>query len=603
MKQQDIEAELEKQAQPTAEQMYEQQQIFKRNQQTGASHLPSMPNHHPPPVRQPPEYVNAAPPRQQPQSQAMSRQPSQPPPDYPPPLPDHVAEMRQMQEQQAPQQQRPQQDFDLYGRQVTARAEEIDPSQPLFPDDDNGWNFDDSALPMEPPLQAGPPPRRTDVNLFPSTHEPPPKSPTRTGPLSHTRRRSSGSRGSQGLVRKPSDGSHEIRDLSAQKGEPREFKVRFALRGHLDVVRSIIFTGGGSPSEPEICTASDDGTLKRWIIPSNYNTYSNGASQHPAQAPPDLDIQSYFTHRGHEGIVTSLAACPASPSFSTGGRALGDGWVFSGGQDATVKVWERGRVDPKATLDGHTDAIWALCVLPAPASSILGADASSLLNASASGPIENRILLASGSADCTIKIWAVTAPPQLSTPQASSAAGPRRGVGGSRRHSITSGSNFPSSPQPSTASVTPFHSTLVHSISIPDSSGIPTCITPLGPAGESFVASYTDASVLIFDSRTGEQIVGMASAETYDGTPATGVNSVVITSAMVDNAGNMKDEIEGATGSSDDGGLEGVIITGHEDRFVRFFDANSGMFLLLPLHPYHTPSIPYPLPLLSPYHH
>ena len=92
------------------------------------------------------------------------------------------------------------------------------------------------------------------------------------------------------------------------------------------------------------------------------------------------------------------------------------------------------------------------------------------------------------------------------------------------------------------------------------------------------MASYTDSSVLIFDSRTGEQIVGMASGETYDGTPATGVNSVVITSAMVDNVGNMKDELEGATGSSDDGGLEGVIITGHEDRFVRFFDANSGMF-------------------------
>jgi striatin 1/3/4 len=30
----------------------------------------------------------------------------------------------------------------------------------------------------------------------------------------------------------------------------------------------------------------------------------------------------------------------------------------------------------------------------------------------------------------------------------------------------------------------------------------------------------------------------------------------------------------GATGSRE--GVEGVVITGHEDRFVRFFDANSG---------------------------
>jgi striatin 1/3/4 len=30
----------------------------------------------------------------------------------------------------------------------------------------------------------------------------------------------------------------------------------------------------------------------------------------------------------------------------------------------------------------------------------------------------------------------------------------------------------------------------------------------------------------------------------------------------------------GATGGRE--GVEGVVITGHEDRFVRFFDANSG---------------------------
>ncbi len=27
-------------------------------------------------------------------------------------------------------------------------------------------------------------------------------------------------------------------------------------------------------------------------------------------------------------------------------------------------------------------------------------------------------------------------------------------------------------------------------------------------------------------------------------------------------------------------GIEGVIISGHEDRFIRFFDANSGKFLV-----------------------
>lgn len=309
--------------------------------------------------------------------------------------------------------------------------------------------------------------------------------------------------------------------------------------------------------------------VKRWIIPANYANLG----QHGPNT--DLDIQSYFTHRGHEGIVTSLAACPASAYFSTGGRALGDGWIFSGGQDATVRVWERGRVDPKATLEGHTDAVWAVCVLPATTSSSLGQDCGN-----SGGP--DRILLASGSANGTVKIWAVSAPPQLSSPQ----TGSRRGVGGSRRHSVTSGSNFPSSPQPSVATDTPFYYTLVHSIHR-STLASPTCISPLSITGEAFVVSYNDSTILTFDTRTGEEIIGMASTETYDGTPKTGINAVVATTMglegtmSLDSGRGLSDEdgvVHGATGSSDRGGVEGVIISGHEDRYIRFFDANSGTF-------------------------
>ncbi|KAK3046642.1 pro11 protein, partial [Coniosporium uncinatum] len=390
------------------------------------------------------------------------------------------------------------------------------------------------------------------------------KSPPRGGPGSHRRKSS----GSTAMTRRRSQ-DQETREGAASQAAKTDqnFKVRFALRGHLDVVRSVIFTGGGSPAEPEICTAGDDGVIKRWIIPASYNNY--GAH---GNASSDLDIQSFFTHRGHDGTVTSLAACPAT--FSTGGRTSGDGWIFSGGQDATVRVWERGRVDPKATLEGHTDAVWAVCVLPATSASVFGQDSNNF-----GGP--DRVLLASGSADGTIKIWAVSAPPQLASPS----TGSRRGVGGSRRHSVTSGSNYPSSPQPSVATATPFHYTLVHSI---ERVGLPspTCITPLAPSGETFVVSYTDSSILIFDTRTGEEIIGMASAETYDGTPATSINTVVATtlgsegafaSMSMDTGRGMQDEegmAHGATGSP--GGVEGVIISGHEDRYIRFFDANSG---------------------------
>ncbi|KAI9807633.1 MAG: hypothetical protein M1825_005574 [Sarcosagium campestre] len=432
--------------------------------------------------------------------------------------------------------------------------------------DPDGWNFDEPVNEAHP----NPLPRNPDTDIFPDASSAAPKSPPRSGPGSH-RRKGSMSR------RRSSDEAYRSRDALSSpapnhlKADSINFRVRFALRGHLDVVRAVIFTGGGSPSEPEICTTGDDGVIKRWIIPANYNN-NNGVG---AGSNNDLDITSYFTHRGHTGTVTALAACPASSNFSTGGRAAGDGWVFSGGQDASLRVWERGRVDAKATLDGHSDAIWSVCVLPTTSAAIFGNEGGNW----GGGGASDRIVLASAAADGTIKIWTVSAPPQLSSPH----SGSRRGVGGRRRDSVTSGSGFPSSPQPSTATTTPFHHSLVRTIVRPDVSATPTCISPLSVTGENFVVSFNDASILIFDTRTGEEIVGMASQDTYDGTAATGVNSVVATSlglegsSSVDpNRGPTDDEslVHGATGSS--GGVDGVVISGHEDQYIRFFDANSG---------------------------
>ena len=456
--------------------------------------------------------------------------------------------------------------YDQYGRPIPSQEEE-NPRISEEPEvaGSDGWNFDDppEPPPPEPPAPEYAPPQRPDTDAFPTANNLSMKSPTRGG-LGSQRRKSSLSR------RRQSDGSHELRELSLSqgsgsvKGESGPFKVRFALRGHLDVVRSVIFTGGGSPSEPEICTAGDDGVIKRWIIPASYGNFSGS----------DLDIGPYFTHRGHTGSVMSLAASPASQNFSNGGRALGDGWVFSGGQDASIRVWERGRVDPKATLDGHTDAVWAICVLPGSSASVLGYQCIHY-----GGP--DRIVLASGAADGTILIWAVSTPPHLSSPH----SGSRRGTGGSRRaNSVSSGSNFPSSPQPSTATSRPFHYSLVHRIERAHHPS-PTCISPLSMSGDMFVVSFTDASVIIFGTRTGEEINGMASLETYNGSPATGVNSVAATTMGLDGTlsldsgrGVSEDEsaAHGLTGSSS--GVEGMVLSGHEDRYIRFFDANSGMF-------------------------
>lgn len=600
--------------------------IYARNQQRHQRQLgqalpqPSaMPNHQPPPVPnlgQPPNSAGLQ------QVQTGYR-------EYPPDVSSQPSS--ESLQQTAPHDQAPYEDppqveaithtYDARGRAVQDESPQP-PRQVRQPADADGWTFDEEQPPsslLNPSLDFSGTgaPRRPDTDLFPtaannSTHLTT-KSPPRTGGPGSHRRKSSGSqamsrrRSSQGKTGGTSTSEHHTDDTSAALShqDPTQFRVKFALRGHLDVVRSVIFSGGGSPSEPEVCTAGDDGTIKRWIIPASYQQTYN-TSGHPP-ATPDLDIPAYFTHRGHDGIVTSLAACPASTGFSTGGRANGDGWIFSGGQDGSVRVWERGRVDPKATLEGHTDAVWTVCVLPAPVGAVFagstpqgGAGGSAGLGispASLGGP--DRLLLVSGSADGTVKVWAVSAPPQNSSPS----SGSRRGVGGARRHSVTSGSNFPSSPQPSVASSTPFGYTLVHTIAraapaAPASEdgteekekapvASPTCITPLGASGETFVVSYTDSAVLIFDTRTGEEVIGMASQETWDGTPATAINCVVATSVGLEGTGTSfadagargieADDVvgAGATGGGREG-VEGVVISGHEDRFVRFFDGGSG---------------------------
>ncbi|KAH0534146.1 hypothetical protein FGG08_007255 [Glutinoglossum americanum] len=464
--------------------------------------------------------------------------------------------------------------YDAFGRVISGSQEDAranrgvveEPVNAVSGADSDSWDFSDASAALDPERDtAPPPPQRPDIEVFPNANHVTAKSPPRSGPGSH-RRKGSMSR------RRSGDGSQELRESalsqssSHMKAESFSFKVRFALRGHLDVVRAVIFTGGGSPPEPEICTGGDDGVIKRWIIPASYGSFGGSMGNNISN---DLDIQSNFTHRGHTGVVTSLAAYPSAENFSGGGRAPGDGWVFSGGQDATVRVWERGRVDPKATLYGHTDAVWAVCVLPSSAATVFGND----------GFAADRILLASGAADGTVRIWAVSAPPQLSPAH----AGSRRGLSGSRRHSISSGSGFPSSPQPSMATTTPFNYSLIHTITRQGIPASPTRITPLSGTGDTFIVSYTDASVIIFDTRTAEEVVGMASLETYDRTPATGVNAIVATTVGLDSSlsldcGRALAEedgvVHGATGLK--GGVEGVVISGHEDRYIRFFDANSG---------------------------
>lgn len=423
----------------------------------------------------------------------------------------------------------------------------------------DGWEFPEGTFPEPGP--APQPSNRPDTDAFP-TADTLPKSPNRIVPGLHRRK---------GSMSRKRSAEHELGLIASQKAESFNFKLRFGLRGHLDTVRTVIFSGGGSPGEPEICTAGDDGMIKRFHIPR-----LDGHTGPLASGASDLDVTANFTHRGHSGSVLSLTSWSPAPNFSTGGRATGDGWIFSGGSDATIRVWERGRVDPKATLEGHTDSVWALCVLPATLGSVFG-------NSSPYGSTD-RILLVSGASDGSVRLWSVSAPPQLSSPQPGSNRGAVGRGGRVRGNSMSSGSGFSNTPQASVASNSPFNYTLVHNIARADgSTASPTSITPLSSTGESFVVSYSDAAIIVYDTRTGEQVGNMDSLETYDGTFNSSVNAVVATTAGLDQGHQHPGEEDNSSGGPTGGGgsmtgsgVEGTIISGHEDRFVRFFDANSG---------------------------
>jgi len=339
-------------------------------------------------------------------------------------------------------------------------------------------------------------------------------------------RRNSASARRKSMSRRRSSQDKNVQALKAQDGST--FKVKYALRGHLDVVRAIVFTGSGTSSEPEICTAGDDGVIKRWTVPGGYMG-AGGA---------DVDVQSHFTHRGHAGMVTCLASSSAAAMSSLASED--DGWIFSGGVDTTVKVWEKGRIDAKATLVGHTDAVWAVCVIP-------------------NSGIDDRITIASGAADGTVRVWRVSAPPTRTSPR-------------SMRSTI--------SPYESgSALVDDFTYSLVTTISR-ESTASPTCISPLAVTGETFIVSYSDASIIIYDTQTGEELASMSSLESYDGSTNTGVNAVVATTlglGDLDGKEGVEEEVVGggATGGTKSG-VAGVVISGTEDCYIRFYDANSG---------------------------
>ncbi|KAH6579855.1 hypothetical protein BASA60_003090 [Batrachochytrium salamandrivorans] len=282
--------------------------------------------------------------------------------------------------------------------------------------------------------------------------------------------------------------SMEIDDNTTQKSivstrKDFSWQLRDTLKSHFDAVRDVAF----HPKEMILFSASEDHTVKMWPLGTN--------ASH--------DLEPLYTFRGHKDVVTSLAVS------CEGGR------MYSAGGDATICIWripsQEGQPYPaydptvrQHVFVGHSDMIWDLCL----------------------HPFQGQFpLLASASADGTIKLWDTTvgSPALKSTLwYTGSANGGRSAERNDRPSSMTVNSDF----------------------EIPTVSGwTNTDLTKL-------VVGYRNSVIKMFDIETGLEALKFVS--NISSSANAQVNTLVCHPT------------------------QSLVITGHEDTSIRLFDINSG---------------------------
>ena len=165
------------------------------------------------------------------------------------------------------------------------------------------------------------------------------------------------------------------------------------------------------------------------------------------------------TLRGHSAPITALALSSSQNR------------LYSASLDQTVQVWALPQRDREpyapfdaglriALLEGHTDAIWDLALMPL--------------------RIRDEGLLATASADGTVKIWACDGQPSLKL------SWNYGGVDG-----------------------------LASSTTLPAPTSIDVCHTDM----RKVTVAYQDAAVFLFDVETGQRVLRLKSDETYGACP------------------------------------------------------------------------------------
>ncbi|KAF8305334.1 WD40 repeat-like protein [Clavulina sp. PMI_390] len=229
-----------------------------------------------------------------------------------------------------------------------------------------------------------------------------------------------------------------------------------------------------------------------------------------------IEQEPLTTLRAHTAPITAITYSPA--------RRL----LYSTSLDSTIRVWAlppAGKTTyspfdttsgvPLAVLVGHAEAVW---------DSVL---------------VKDESVLVSCGADGKVKVWDVS-PAALAAPPKTGADGEAPGPAiGSGKLLLSWGYDGTGEPAAKDEKLSE------------DVLGA-TSMTAIRTDLRKVAVAYRNAVVKIFDVETGEETARLASDVSYDGTPQTIVNKIVSHPTIP------------------------LLVTGHEDRFIRIFDLTTG---------------------------
>eukprot|EP01137_Pigoraptor_chileana_P033341 Opistho-2@24065 len=256
-----------------------------------------------------------------------------------------------------------------------------------------------------------------------------------------------------------------------------------------------------------------------------------------AAAPSAKNWKPKYTLRGHYDGVRALAFHDS------------DHLLLTASEDHTAMLWnlrtvppgggkkatQSPDIEPLQTYRGHTAPIFSL----------------------AYSPLES--VFFSGSADRTVKVWKL-APAELLEPFGrydplvcmTTLVGHTDAIWDVSSHPIHAVVLSASADGSCRVWRYGQQSPLVQSYRSHESVGVPTSTSFTPSDHNRLVTSYSDSTACVYDIETGKQIVSLASNESYDGTIGTQINKIVCHPTLP------------------------MAITAHEDKYIRYFDLNSG---------------------------